>query len=107
LNEFIYEIRERRDFAVDLVTLTPRLSCVTPEAAFYLMVKADDPSERPDERLVMNMAEEAGVLVVHGSGFGCDPDEGYFRMVYLADKAVLVEAFLKIGQFMNAESVSV
>jgi aspartate/methionine/tyrosine aminotransferase len=42
------------------------------------------------------------VLVVHGSGFGCDPADGYFRMVYLAGEKLLDEAFDGIEQAMHA-----
>jgi aspartate/methionine/tyrosine aminotransferase len=38
--------------------------------------------------------------VVHGSGFGVDFHQGYFRMVYLADEATLGEVFSRIDQFL-------
>ena len=53
-----------------------------------------------DERFVLNLLEETGVLVVHGSGFGCHAFEGYFRLVYLANEETLDVAFSEIGRFV-------
>jgi alanine-synthesizing transaminase len=39
--------------------------------------------------------------VVPGSGFGMDPQQGYFRMVYLADEATLRDVFNRIDKFME------
>jgi alanine-synthesizing transaminase len=104
LSEFISEIRQRRAFANAVLTRTPGLSYVRPDAAFYLMIKADDPQNRTDERFVMDLLEQTGVLVVHGSGFGCDPNDRYFRMVYLADEKTLGQAFEKIGGFLRSKA---
>ncbi|PYT03207.1 MAG: aminotransferase class I/II, partial [Acidobacteria bacterium] len=41
LDDFIQAIKRRRDFAVARISEIKGLSCVAPEAAFYLMVKAD------------------------------------------------------------------
>ena len=71
-----------------------------PEAAFYMMIKVDESGNRTDEQFVIDLLNETGVLVVHGSGFGCDADAGYSRLVYLADEATLDSAFNKIGRFM-------
>jgi len=98
--DFINELRKRRDFAVQHVRNIKGLSCDVPQAAFYLMVKVDDLGERTDERFVLDLLEETGVLVVHGSGFGADPRQGYFRVVYLADEATLEVVFNRLGRFL-------
>jgi alanine-synthesizing transaminase len=98
--EFLSELKSRRDFCVERVFQNERLSCEIPAAAFYLMIKAEKPSDRTDERFVLDLLEKTGVLVVHGSGFGMDPQQGYFRMVYLADEATLGEVFDRIDRFM-------
>jgi aspartate/methionine/tyrosine aminotransferase len=38
--------------------------------------------------------------VVHGSGFGAEPQQGYFRMVYLADEATLEIVFSRLAEFV-------
>jgi alanine-synthesizing transaminase len=90
---FTREIQSRRDFAVKRVRTIDGLSCSIPQAAFYLMIRVDDLGGRTDEEFVVDLLQESGVLVVHGSGFGCDPGDGYFRMVYLADEQLLGSAF--------------
>jgi aspartate/methionine/tyrosine aminotransferase len=101
LTEFKQEVRKRRDIVVSSVSRIERLSCDVPEAAFYLMIKADDPLERPDEEFVSDLLKQTGILVVPGSGFGADPGEGLFRLVYLADEQVLSSVFEKISGFLE------
>lgn len=101
LNEFKGEIRKRRDFVVSAVSQIEALSCDVPEAAFYVMIKADDPLKRPDEEFVLDLLERTGVLVVPGSGFGADPAQGLFRLVYLADEQVLSSVFDKISRCLE------
>ena len=102
LDNFIREMRTRRDLALARVNGINGLSCATPEAAFYMMVKVDDPQQRTDERFVLDLLEATGVLVVHGSGFGSRESEGYFRLVYLADEATLDKAFEAINRFLTS-----
>ena len=93
VRSFTEEIRIRRDFAAKRVAEIGGLSCSLPEAAFYLMIHVDDMGDRTDEQFVLDLLESSGVLVVHGSGFGCDTAAGYFRLVYLADQELLGSAF--------------
>lgn len=101
INNFLKEIKRRRDLATSRIASINGLSCVVPEAAFYLMVKTDNLNGRTDEQFALDLLEASGVLVVHGSGFGCDPADGYFRLVYLADEQTLDAAFDGIEQAMH------
>lgn len=101
INNFLKEIKVRRDLATSRIASIEGLSCVVPEAAFYLMVKTDHLGGRTDEQFALDLLEASGVLVVHGSGFGCDPADGYFRLVYLADEKTLDAAFDGIEQAMQ------
>jgi aspartate/methionine/tyrosine aminotransferase len=98
--DFLGALKSRRDVCVARVRENENLSCEIPAAAFYLMVKANNLDGRTDEEFVLDLLKETGVLVVNGSGFGADPHEGYFRVVYLADEALLGDVFNRIGQFM-------
>lgn len=100
--EFVSDLKARRDFAVSQISEIDGLSCSTPEAAFYLMAKVENVEPLTDEQYVLEMLAATGVLVVHGSGFGCDPRSGYFRLVYLANEAVLRSALSRIQQFLNS-----
>ena len=101
INNFLKEIKRRRDLATSRIASIDGLSCVVPQAAFYLMVKTDNLNGRTDEQFALDLLEASGVLVVHGSGFGCDPNDGYFRLVYLADEQTLDAAFDGIEQAMQ------
>jgi alanine-synthesizing transaminase len=100
--DFLRKLRSRRDFCIERVQKNKGLSCEIPAAAFYLMIKAEKWRGRTDEQFVLDLLEGTGVLVVHGSGFGVDPQQGYFRMVYLADEATLSDVFDRIDRFMSA-----
>jgi aspartate/methionine/tyrosine aminotransferase len=102
MNDFVRELKARRDFAVSQIRDIRGLSCTTPEAAFYLMVKVDEVGDSTDEQFVIEILEATGVLVVHGSGFGCDPRAGFFRLVYLANQELLSSALSKIRDFMDS-----
>ena len=75
-----------------------------PQAAFYLMVKADGVGESGDEAFVLDLLEATGVLTVPGSGFGSDPRAGYFRIVYLPKETTLATVFNSIHRFMEGKS---
>lgn len=65
-----------------------------------MMIKVADLRGATDEQLVLDLLEGTGVLVVHGSGFGCDPAAGCFRLAYLADERTPDASFKEIGRFM-------
>ncbi len=104
LDDFMREIRSRRDYVVGAVAATEGLSCVTPAAAFYAMIKVEDPAGRTDERFVLDLLRETGVLVVHGSGFGAAPRPCHFRLVYLPGEEILKTLFDGLGRFLHAPS---
>jgi alanine-synthesizing transaminase len=101
VSRFTEEIKRRRDLAAKRVAEIDGLSCSLPEAAFYLMIHVDDLGDRTDEQFGLDLLEASNVLVVHGSGFGCDPKAGYFRLVYLADEQLLGAAFDGIESFLT------
>jgi alanine-synthesizing transaminase len=106
LDDFRREIKRRRDFVSKSVARIEGLSCVEPAAAFYAMVRAEDPERRTDERFVLDLLKETGVLVVHGSGFGADPASCHFRLVYLPDEGVLGGVFERLAGFMHAHAAA-
>ena len=103
---FMSDIQTRRDLAVRRVSEIDGLSCTISAAAFYLMVKVNDLKGGTDEHFALNLLQETGVLVVHGSGFGTKADEGYFRLVYLADETILNQAFDGIASVVKKRTFS-
>ena len=52
-----------------------------------------------DEQYVLALLRETGVLCVYGSGFGTKPEDGFFRVVFLADPAELSTIYDLVGDF--------
>jgi aspartate/methionine/tyrosine aminotransferase len=100
--DFLREIKSRRDLCVERIRMSDGLSCDVPAAAFYLMIKAEKLGGRTDEQFVLDLLKETGVLVVHGSGFGIAPEQGYFRLVYLAEESMLEDVFDRLDRFLAA-----
>jgi alanine-synthesizing transaminase len=101
LTTLVEEIRSRRDYAMQRIEAIADFSSDKPAAAFYMMVKVSELRGRTDERFVLDLLDTTGILVVHGSGFGMDPFDGYFRLVYLASEDVLERSFEAFEEFMR------
>jgi aspartate/methionine/tyrosine aminotransferase len=63
------------------------------------MPKLALPPGRTDEDYVLALLRETGVLCVYGSGFGTRPEEGFFRVVFLASPAELAEIYDTMAEF--------
>jgi aspartate/methionine/tyrosine aminotransferase len=92
-------LRERADLTVARLNAIPGMRCVAPKGAFYAMPQVRLPAGRTDEDYVLALLREAGVLCVHGSGFGTPPDQGFFRVVFLASPAELGQIYDTMAQF--------
>ena len=101
INDFVSEIKKRRDLVVKRLNEIPGLSCPTPKGAFYAFPKIDDNKFGTDKEFVTKLLETKGVLTVHGSGFGEKYGSEHFRLVYLPDLKVLNSAMNKIEEFMT------
>lgn len=82
-------LRLRADLTVARLNAIPGIHTVAPTAAFYAMPKVSLPPGVTDEDYVLALLRETGVLCVYGSGFGTTPEDGFFRIVFLADPAEL------------------
>jgi alanine-synthesizing transaminase len=82
-------LRERGTLTARRLNAIPGITCVAPTAAFYVMPRVALPPGRTDEQFVIDLLRRTGVLCVYGSGFGTDPQDGYFRIVFLAAPAEL------------------
>ena len=52
-----------------------------------------------DEDYVIALLRATGVLCVYGSGFGARPEDGFFRIVFLASPTELGSIYDDIGAF--------
>ena len=103
-------LRERADVTVRRLNAVEGLSVVPPAAAFYAMPKVALPPGTTDADFVLELLRATGVLCVYGSGFGTRPEDGFFRIVFLASPAELSEIYDLIaqftGEFLHAHSRS-
>ncbi|NTV20508.1 MAG: aminotransferase class I/II-fold pyridoxal phosphate-dependent enzyme [Chlorobium limicola] len=96
------KLRVRRDLTVRMINGIEGLSCSNPEGAFYVMAKLDM-SLYPfasDEEFIVELLRKKRILFVHGSGFGMQPREGYFRIVYLPDPLTLDMVYHDLYDFL-------
>ncbi len=90
---------ERANLTVARLNAIPGMSCVAPRGAFYAMPQVTLPPGKTDEDYVLALLREAGVLCVHGSGFGMRPEDGFFRVVFLASPAELAGIYDTMADF--------
>ncbi len=98
-DEFRDQLRERALITSTRLNAIDGISCVPPAAAFYVMPKVDLPPGKTDKDYVLGLLRETGRLCVYGSGFGTDPADGYFRLVFLSRPAELEAHFDAIEAF--------
>ena len=92
-------LRERADLTTAKLNAIDGISCVAPSAAFYVMPKVALPPGKTDADFVLELLRATGVLCVYGSGFGTRPEDGFFRIVFLASPAELSRIYDDIGAF--------
>ena len=92
-------LRERSNVTVARLNAIDGISVVAPAAAFYAMPRVTLPPGVTDEQYVVSLLRATGVLCVYGSGFGARPEDGFFRIVFLASPAELASIYDDIGTF--------
>jgi alanine-synthesizing transaminase len=92
-------LRERAVLTTKRLNAIPGMSCVAPLAAFYAMPQVQLPPGKTDEDFVLGLLRATGILCVHGSGFGTPPQEGFFRVVFLASPAELADIYDTMAAF--------
>jgi aspartate/methionine/tyrosine aminotransferase len=92
-------LRERALLSHARLNAIDGITSVMPSAAFYAMPRVALPPGVTDEDYVLALLRATGVLCVYGSGFGANPADGYFRVVFLASPAELSEIYDLIAAF--------
>jgi alanine-synthesizing transaminase len=86
---FRQQLRERAELTTARLNAIPGMSCVAPRGAFYAMPKVELPAGKTDVDYVLGLLRAKGILCVYGSGFGTAPEDGFFRIVFLASPGEL------------------
>jgi alanine-synthesizing transaminase len=92
-------LRERAELTVRRLSAIESITVTAPSAAFYAMPRVALPPGVTDEEYVLELLRATGVLCVYGSGFGTRPEEGYFRVVFLANPADLSSIYDDLAGF--------
>jgi alanine-synthesizing transaminase len=92
-------LRERAELTVARLNAIDGMHTVMPAAAFYAMPQVRLPKGVTDEDYVLALLRATGVLCVYGSGFGTKPEDGFFRVVFLADPAELSIIYGLVADF--------
>lgn len=90
---------ERRNFLLEQFNAL-HITTVHPDGAFYLFVKVPEWFNGDDVDFCTQLAQEAKVGTIPGSGFG-RAGAGYFRISYAASMAELKEAMTRIVTFIQ------
>jgi len=97
-----HQLRERADLTTARMNAIPGISCVAPRGAFYAMPKVELPKGKTDVDFVLGLLRSKGILTVYGSGFGTAPEDGFFRMVFLATPKELGAIYDDVDAFTRA-----
>jgi len=92
-------LRERAILSHQRLNAIEGITSVMPSAAFYAMPCVALPPGVTDADYVLALLRATGVLCVYGSGFGTDPADGFFRVVFLASPAELSVIYDLIAEF--------
>ncbi len=92
-------LRLRGDLTTQRLNAIEGISVVQPSAAFYVMPKIALPPGTTDADYVLALLRATGVLCVYGSGFGTRPEDGFFRIVFLASPEELSGIYDDIAAF--------
>jgi len=96
---FRQQLRERAALTTTRLNAIDGISCVAPRGAFYAMPRVTLPPGRSDTDYVLELLRMTGILCVYGSGFGTRPEEGFFRVVFLASPHELSSIYDDIASF--------
>ena len=99
---FRRELRERAELTARRMNAIPGISCVVPKSAFYAMPKVELAPGKSDVDFVLGLLRSTGVLCVYGSGFGTAPEDGFFRIVFLASPRELDAIYDDVDAFTRA-----
>lgn len=98
------KLRQRRDFAFKRLNEIEGISTAKPDGAFYIFPKIEAMGKgvwKNDKEFVLDLLQEAHVLVVNGSGFCATYGKDHFRAVILPPMETLEKAFDAMEAFMK------
>lgn len=96
------KVQQQRDYCISRIQQIEGIELQAPGGAFYMFARLTDERWASDDKsFVLSLLHEEHVLLVHGSGFSPEFGSGHVRIVFLADMAVLKDAFDRIERFLS------
>jgi alanine-synthesizing transaminase len=92
-------LRERAELTTRRLNAIDGMTAIAPSAAFYSMPRVALPRGTTDADYVLGLLRATGVLCVYGSGFNTRPEDGFFRVVFLASPDELAQIYDDIAEF--------
>jgi aspartate/methionine/tyrosine aminotransferase len=96
--EMLSAVRANRDYCVAALRAMKGLTVPEPEGAFYLFPRVDGATD--SFALAKRILEETRVGLAPGVAFGAG-GEGYLRICYAAERALLEQAMERLGRFFG------
>jgi alanine-synthesizing transaminase len=93
------DLQKRAALTTTRLNAIEGISCVAPRGAFYAMPRVTLPPGRSDVDYVLGLLRATGILCVFGSGFGTTPEDGFFRVVFLASPGDLAGIYDDMAAF--------
>jgi alanine-synthesizing transaminase len=97
--DFRKQLHLRARLTTERLNAIDGMRCVAPRGAFYAMPQVTLPGGRTDADYILALLRATGILCVYGSGFGTDPRDGFFRIVFLASPDELSAVYDDIAAF--------
>jgi alanine-synthesizing transaminase len=98
---FARALQERAAITASRLNAIPGMRCIMPRAAFYAMPQMTLPPGVTDQTFILELLRATGILCVYGSGFGMPPEDGFFRIVFLASPAELHAIYDDMAAFVD------
>ena len=99
VDKMVAEFKKRRDVIVEGLNSIPRISCKTPQGAFYVFPNIKQIGWNA-KKLADHLLNEAGVAVLAGTSFG-EYGEGYIRISYANSVGNIKKGLEKIEKTLS------
>ncbi|MCI0437104.1 MAG: aminotransferase class I/II-fold pyridoxal phosphate-dependent enzyme, partial [Gemmatimonadetes bacterium] len=96
---FRRELAQRAALTTARMNAIDGITCVAPRGAFYAMPRVALRPGETDADFILALLRATGILCVYGSGFGTQPEDGFFRVVFLAAPTELDTIYDDIARF--------
>jgi aspartate/methionine/tyrosine aminotransferase len=96
------KLKKRAEFAHKRLNEIDGITTQKPEGAFYIFPKVDLKGRwKSDKEFSIDVLENTGLVLPHGSGFCSVYGKDHFRSVILPPVEIMDEAFSKLEAFMK------